>query len=167
VIGHVHDEAALEGVVSREQLLHVLTCPRCRSWVVGKLLDQCAAPDQDDTLAEYAPVFAALLDKNPEILEAAKASSRDAEQLLGELLALPAGKRTRAVRAARFQSVRLLDLLLEGSHASQISDPPSAADLGMLAYRLGERLGRDEEDAYAAIPRALALARMPDVCKAP
>ena len=154
--GHLHDEGPLEGF-SPEHLLHVLTCPRCRSLVIGRLLDQCAAPDEDDTLAEYEPVFAALLEKNAEILDAARARRKDAEHLLGELLGLPPRKRTRAMRAARFQSVALLDLLLEGSHAQQISDPLSAADLGLLAYRLGESLGH-EADAYAAIPRALSLA---------
>ena len=153
---HLQDEAPLEGV-SGEHLLHVLTCQRCRSFVIGRLLDQCAAPDEDDTLAEYEPIFAALLDKNPGILDTARARREEAEHLLEELLALPRGKRARAVKAVRFQNVALLDLLLEGSHAQQISDPSSAADLGLLAYRLGERLGH-EEDAYAAIPRALALA---------
>lgn len=157
---HLQDnEAAALEPVSKEQFLHVLTCPRCRSWVIGKLLDQCAADvNEDDTVPDYEPVFAALLEKNPAILDAARVRREEAEHLLEELLGLPPGKRTRALRGAPFESMALLDLLLERSHASQLSDPATAVDLGLLAYRLGERLSRQEEDAYAAIPRALALA---------
>lgn len=155
--GHVQDEAAL-AEVSNLDLLHVLTCPLCRSWAIGKLLDQGLSPDPDDTLVDYEPVFAALLEKNPEILVAANARREEAERLFRELVALPPGKRLRAVRASRFHSVPLLDRLLEASHASQISDPREAADLGRLAFRLSQTLGRTEEDAYAALPRALALA---------
>lgn len=155
--GHIQDEAALAGLPNLV-LLHILTCPFCRSRLIGRLLDQSAAPAEDDTLVDYEPVFEALLENNPGIFDAASARRKEAGQLLGELLALPPGKRLRAVRAARFQSVALLDLLLEASHASQVSDPAGAADLGLLAFRLGQSLGGEEEDAYAAIPRALALA---------
>lgn len=155
--GHLADEAALEGVSSHD-LLHILTCAACRSWMIGKLIDQSAAPAEDDTRVDYEPVFAALLAKNVDIFRAADARREEAGRLFEELMALPAGKRLRAVKSFRFHSVPLLDRLLEACHAAQIPDPRGAADLGLLAFRLGETLGGEEEDAYAAIPRALALA---------
>jgi tetratricopeptide (TPR) repeat protein len=157
VTGHVESPAVLENVPSYD-LLHILTCATCRSWLIGKLLDQGLSPDPDDTLVDYEPVFAALLEKNPEILAAANARRDEAGRLFEELMALPPGKRLRAVKSTRFHSVPLLDRLLEACHAAQIPDPRGAADLGLLACRLGQTLGRQEEDAYAAIPRALALA---------
>lgn len=155
--GNVQDEESLTGA-SNLDLLHVLTCPACRSWAIGKLLDQGVSPDPDETLVDYEPVFAALLEKNPDILLAANARREEARRLFEELMALPPGRRLRAVKSFRFHSVPLLDRLLEACHASQLSDPRGAADLGLLASRLGQTLGKEEEDAYAAIPRALALA---------
>lgn len=151
---HARDEEVLSGACGPD-LLHLLTCPVCRSWAIGRLLD--AKPEEEDeTLTDYDQVFARLVLPGAEEIEAGRRRQREVERLLGELMEMPGKQRFQAVRQARFRSLDLLGHLLEECHASQLGQAGRAAELGALAFRLAEAM-EDEEDALAALPRALGL----------
>lgn len=156
--GHLCEEEILSGACGPD-LLHLLTCPACRAWAIGRLLDEAGRreKDEEETREDYDAIFENLLAPGPEAVEAALRRRREAERLLGELMRLPAKRRLRGLREARFRSLDLLDHLLEASHAGQLAHPEEATELAQLAFRLAESLD-DEEDAQAALPRALDLA---------
>jgi hypothetical protein len=139
-------------------LLHLLTCPTCRSHAIGRLLDEGSAPDADDTQEEiYAGAFARMMRETPELIERARRRREAVEALAAELMEAPPGRRARKLQGARFQNPELLDWLLEVSHARQLSDPGQAAHLARLAARLAALL-RGDPEAMAALHRAFCLA---------
>jgi tetratricopeptide (TPR) repeat protein len=157
VSGPLCEDEVLSGACGPD-LLHLLTCPACRAWAIGRLLDEAGREeDEEETREDYDALFENLLAPSPEAVEAALRRRREAERLLGELMRLPAKRRLRGLREARFRNLDLLDHLLETSHADQLKHPEEAAELARLAFRLALSLG-DEEDAPAALSRALDLA---------
>jgi tetratricopeptide (TPR) repeat protein len=139
-------------------LLHLLTCPTCRSHAIGRLLGEGSTPDADDTQEEiYAGAFARMARETPELIERARRRREAVEALAAELMEAPPGRRSRRLQAARFRNPELLDWLLEVSHARQLSDPAQAAHLARLAARLAALL-RGDPEAMAALPRAFCLA---------
>jgi tetratricopeptide (TPR) repeat protein len=139
-------------------LLHLLTCPTCRSWAIGRLLDQRTAPQVEETQEEvYAGVWARLEERTPEMIEQLRRRREAVERLLEELMQAPRGRRLGMVQQGRFRSLDLLDRLLEESHASQLAEPAGAAELARLAARLASVFGAGDEEAAAALPRAFCL----------
>ena len=68
----------------------------------------------------------------------------------------------RMVRLPRFQSLALLDWLLEQSHERQLQNPEQANQLANLAIHLGSGFGKPTAaslhiEAVAALPRAFSL----------
>jgi tetratricopeptide (TPR) repeat protein len=142
---------------SSTDLFHLLTCPICRGWAIGRLLDQ-RPPDPDDTQEDfYAGVWARLDERTPDLIDEVRNRRETVERLLEELMQAPAGRRLGIVRQARFRSLELLDRLVEESHANQLSDPGRAAELARLAARLARLFGAGDEEAAAALPRAWCL----------
>jgi len=141
-----------------DDLLHLLTCPTCRTQAIGRLLDERPAPDADDTREEiYAGAFARMAREAPELIERARRRREEMEALAAELMGAPPGRRSRMLQRTRFRKPELLDWLLEVSHARQLSDPGQAAHLARLAARLATLL-RGDPEAMAALPRAFCLA---------
>jgi len=82
--------------------------------------------------------------------------------LLRELMEAEPSHQLRRVREPRFQSLALLDWLLEQSHEHQLSNPAHAVQLARLAIRLGTGFretaaARDRTEAVAALSRAFCL----------
>src|SRR5262245_62166801 len=103
-------------------LLHLLTCPTCRSLAIGRLLDQQAPPrGEDDTQVElYAGLWERLEERTPEALEEARIRRETAERLFAELMqALPV-RRLGLAQQREFLNLDLLERLLEESHAGQL-----------------------------------------------
>jgi len=73
------------------------------------------------------------------------------------LTSAPSARQVELLRQTRFQSLDLLDLLLESSQDAQLADPARAEDLSHLAARLAATLSEDEPEAVAALPRAFGL----------
>lgn len=147
------DEPSIPNDDSR--LLHLLTCPVCRSWAIGCLLGRSAGEGGGETLADYDEMFRSLEEKAPELVERVRSRRAEDERLLAEILRTPRGSRLRRIRGARFRSPGLLELLLERSHAHQLTDPRLAGDLAVLATRLAALLGGDLSGP--ALARALCL----------
>ena len=145
-----------ETPVSSPDLLHLLTCPTCRSWMIGRLLEQ-GTKDEETLVEEYGEMWARLNEKLPEHIEEGRARRETAERLLEDLLRTSPGFRLGMLRKERFRSLDLLDLLLENSHTCQLEDPKAAAELARLAARLAAVLGEDEQEAADLLPRALCL----------
>jgi hypothetical protein len=130
------------------------------------LAAQEAPEDEDDTRDErYRGVWERLRRKTPELLEAAQRRRDDVERLYAELARAEPARQLRMVREPRFQSVALLDWLLEQSHERQLANPAQGAQLGRLAIRLATgfrkatpEAARDRAEAVAALPRAFCLA---------
>ena len=137
-------------------LLHLLTCATCRSWMIGRLLEQ-GAKDEETLVEDYAELWAKLSEKLPEHIAEGRARRHTAERLLDELLQAPPGLRLGMIRRARFRDLDFLDLLLEASHVRQIQDPEGAAELARLACRLASVFGETEPEAAETVPRALCL----------
>ena len=137
-------------------LLHLLTCSTCRSWMIGRLLEQ-GAKDEEAVVEEYGALWEKLNEKLPEHIEEGRARRRTAERLLDDLMQAPPGLRPGMMRKACFRDLDFLDLLLETSHVRQIQDPEGAAELARLACRLASVLGEAEPEAAEAVPRALCL----------
>jgi tetratricopeptide (TPR) repeat protein len=154
VSDHVGEDALLSGACGPD-LLHLLVCPACRSWAVGRLLAEIGK-DEDETLEDYEAIFEALGAPSVAVIEEGRRRRAEAESLFGELMRMPPEGRIRGVRKTRFRSLVLLDHLLEASHAGQLTNPGEAAEQALLAFRLAEALGGDGE-AAAALPRALCL----------
>jgi tetratricopeptide (TPR) repeat protein len=139
-------------------LLHLLTCPACRSWAIGRLLDQSTAPEHDDTQPDlYAGMWARLEERTPEMIEEVRHRRERIERLLGELMQAPAGRRLGLVQQLRFRSLDFPERLLEESHAGQLPDPARAGELARLAARLASHFETGDEEAAAALPRAYCL----------
>jgi tetratricopeptide (TPR) repeat protein len=140
------------------ELLHLLTCPICRSWVIGRLLERNAgAGDDPDGTATYEEVFVRLEERVPELFEQMQSRRAEEERLLAEILRAPRGSRLRKIRGARFRRPGLMDLLLERSHEHQLTDPRLAGDLADLAARLATLLSGEEEMPASALSRAFCL----------
>jgi hypothetical protein len=123
------------------------------------------AVDDDDTRDErYAGVWERLRGKTPQMLGAARQRREDVERLHRELLAeAEPSRQLRRIAEPRFQSLALLDWLLEQSHEQQLRNPAQGAQLARLAIRLGTgfraaEAAQDRAEAVAALPRAFCLA---------
>jgi len=139
-------------------LLHLLTCPTCRSWAIGRLLDQRTATPLEDTQEDlYAAVWARLEERAPEVIEQTRQRREAVERLLEELMQAPPGRRLGVLQQARFRNLDLIDRLLEESHACQLTEPARGAELALLAIRLASLFGEGDEEAAAALPRAFCL----------
>jgi tetratricopeptide (TPR) repeat protein len=146
-----------EDAHSSTDLLHLLTCPTCRSWAIGRLLDQ-RRPDADDTQEDvYAGMWARLDERTPELLEQVQARRETVARLFEELMQAPPGRRLGVVQQPRFRNLELLDRLVEESHACQLAEPGRAAELARLAARLAVLFGAGDEEAVAVLPRAYCL----------
>lgn len=141
------------------QLLHLLTCPICRSWVIGRLLEKNADAEEDpkETAAIYEEVFVRLEEQVPELCERIRSERAEDERLLAEILRAPRGSRLRKIRGVRFRRPGLLDLLLEASHAHLLTDARLAGDLADLAARLATLLAREEDMPASALSRVLCV----------
>lgn len=151
---HVGEDALLSEACGPD-LLHLLVCPACRSWAIGRLLAGIGK-DEDETLEDYEAVFEALATPSVAVIEEGRRRRAEAERLFGELMRMPPEGRLRGVRTPRFRSLVLLDHLLEASHAGQLTSPGEAVEQALLAFRLAEAMDGDDE-AAAALPRALRL----------
>ena len=140
-------------------LLHLLTCATCRSWAIGRLLDQRTAPrEEEETQDEsYSGIWARLEERTPELIEETRRRAETRERLFAELMQTPSGQRLGLVQQKRFRSLDLLERLLEESHAGQLAEPAKAAELARLAARLAGLFGEGDEEAAAALPRAYSL----------
>lgn len=141
------------------QLLHLLTCPICRSWVIGRILEKNADAEEEPggTGGTYEEVFVRLEERVPELFERMRGERDEDERLLAEILRAPRGSRLRKIRGARFRRPGLLDLLLEASHAHLLTDPRLAGDLADLAARLATLLAGEETMPASALSRACCL----------
>ncbi len=139
-------------------LLHLLSCPTCRSWAIARLLgEQTPLPDDETHEEIYAGMWARLEERTPELIEETRLQRETAERLFAELMQTPPGRRLGVIRQSRFRSLDLLDLLLEVSHARQLAEPACAAELARLAVRLAHLFGAGDEEAAAALPHAYCL----------
>ncbi len=119
---------------SSTDLLHLLTCPTCRSWAIGRLLGERTPLPDDETHEEiYAGMWARLEERSSELIEQTRLQHKAAEGLLAELKQTPPGRRLGVIQQTRFRSLDLLDLLLEVSHSHQLTDPATAAELARFA----------------------------------
>ena len=150
------DDPFIPGVES--ELLHLLTCPICRSWVVGRILERnVETGDPGETAAFYEAAFLQLEERAPELFVQLRSERAEDEKLLAEILRAPRGSRLRKIRGTRFQRKGLLDLLLERSHEHQLTDCRLAGDLADLAARLAVLLSGEREMPASAYTRALCL----------
>ncbi|HEX6901410.1 MAG TPA: hypothetical protein VF789_16915 [Thermoanaerobaculia bacterium] len=140
-----------------DQLLHALTCHECREWLVGHLLDQEAEEEGGEGADLYSAAFERLERGTTDAAESASRRRKEAEELAGELLSLPPDMRETLVTKERFQSLDLLGLLLELSHASQPANPARARALAETAVTLAVTLGDRTLDAAGFLPRAFCL----------
>ncbi|HKV12020.1 MAG TPA: hypothetical protein VJ725_28000 [Thermoanaerobaculia bacterium] len=140
-------------------LLHLLTCPICRSWVIGRLLERSVSAEDDphEAAVAYEEVFMRLAEQAPGMFERVQRERAEDERLLAEILRAPRGSRLRKIRGARFQRRGLLDLLVESSQAHQLTDPRLAGDLADVAVRLATLLTGEEEMPASALTRAFCL----------
>ena len=148
-------ELASATALPRAEVLHALTCPRCREWLVGHLLDEEAGEETQEDV--YAAAFARLEEESNAAVEAAAKRRMEAEGLLGELVRLPQEGQKALLKRKRFRNLDLLDLLVEHSHSLQLASPAKAQSLAELASRLAAILGEREPDAAALLPRAFCL----------
>ena len=143
---------------SSPDLLHLLTCPTCRNWAIGRLLDRHSSAPDDDTQPEiYAGLWERLEERTPEVIELARRRREKVDCLFAELTQAPAADRTGLLHQVEFLSLDLLEKLLEESHAGQLADPARAAELACLASHLAKLFGKAEDEAAAALPRAYCL----------
>lgn len=155
---HLDDLDLLADVSGTDsKLLHLLTCPDCRSFAISRLLELSVEADEDGEMADYEPVFERLSQLDPVRLDDARARRAEAERLLQELMASPAEERLEALHNVCFHSADLLDLLLEQSHARQIQAPEQAAELSLLAAQLAAYLASADEEMAEPLVRALCL----------
>lgn len=149
----------LKAMPDDSQLLHVLTCPICRSWVIGRLLEKSTSAEDDlhEAAITYEEVFMRLEAQAPEMFEQVQGERAEDERLLAEILRAPRGSRLRKIRGARFRRLGLLDLLVESSQEHQLTDARLAGDLADLAVRLATLLTGEEEMPASALTRAFCL----------
>ena len=108
--------------------------------------------------ASYTAVFGRVAARLGEHLKRALRESREAPDLLAELLLLPREQRFERVRSEpRFRILLLCDRLEEASRATWTEDPAAAAELAELAVEVAEGLdGRIYGPALVEDARALA-----------
>lgn len=138
-------------------LLHLLTCATCRSWAIGRLLDQRSGPEEETQDELHAGLWARLDERSLELIEESRRRAETVDRLYAELMQAPPGRRLSRMQQERFRSLDLLERLLEESHASQLAEPARAAELARLAARLANLFGEGDEEAAAALPRAYSL----------
>jgi tetratricopeptide (TPR) repeat protein len=97
------------------------------------------------------------LELSPEQVAERDRRRKEAGDLLAELTSAPPARQAGLLRQARFQSLDLLDLLLESGQDVQLADPARAEERSHLAARLAATLSEDEPEAVAALPRAFCL----------
>jgi tetratricopeptide (TPR) repeat protein len=147
-----------EDAHSSADLLHLLTCATCRSWAIGRLLDQRTSPPEEETQDElYAGLWARLEERTPELIEESRRRAETVDRLFAELMRAAPSRRLSVLRQASFRSLDLLERLLDESHAGQLVEPKRAAELARLAARLAGLFGEGDEEAAAALPRAYSL----------
>jgi tetratricopeptide (TPR) repeat protein len=118
-------------------LLHLLTCNSCRAYAEAVLREQLAADEGNaPPQRSYDRVFAAMELKTPGLIRRLHAQRSAAEHLLADFLSRPERARWWATRSERFHDMRLVDLLLELSHETQLKEPLQAAILARLANAL-------------------------------
>ena len=130
--------------------------------------ERSRAPEDEETRDEsYAGVWERLAQRTPGLLGRARQRREEVESLYEELMREEPARQLRRVREPRFQSLALLDWLLEESHEQQISNPARGAQLARLALRLGtsfrtDRTGSGRGPAPRLLPRRQrAAARCP------
>jgi tetratricopeptide (TPR) repeat protein len=146
-----------EEILPRQHLIHVLSCYECREWLLTYLLDE-GVGDEETQETLYAAAWGSLDESFEEARRAADERRAETEGLLGELLVAPADERLQRVREERFQRLDLLDLLLELSHDSQLSNPAQSLSLAELAARLAADLSDIADDAGHGLSKAFCLA---------
>lgn len=149
------DQEILDGADGPD-LLHLLTCPTCRAWAIGLLLEPTVMTEDEELLAAYDSVFDRLDVPSAAEIEASRARRATVERLCEELFRIPGKRRLRVLRQARFRNKDLLEHLLEESQAIQLKDAAKGAELAALAFHLAKGL-EEEEEALASHPRALLL----------
>jgi hypothetical protein len=129
----------------------------------GDPLETRLAAEEEDTRDEvYTGIWERLKGKSQEIVGQARERREEVERLFRELMQAEAAEQLRLVRLPRFQSLALLDWLLEQSHERQLENPEQANQLANLAIRLGSKFGKPTAaslhvEAVAALPRAFCL----------
>lgn len=113
--------------------------------------------DDDETQESPYDQIWQNLELSPEQVAERDRRRQEALRLFAELTSVPPTRQSELLRQARFQSLDLLDLLLESSQDAQPADPARAEELSILAARLAANLSEDEPEAAAALPRAFCL----------
>jgi hypothetical protein len=119
--------------------------------------------DDDDTRDEvYTGIWERLKGKTEGIVGLARERREEVEGLFIKLLQNEPSEQFRIIREPRFQSLALLDWLLEESQERQLENPTYANHLAKLAIRLGSGFGKPKArsvpiEAVAALPRAFCL----------
>jgi hypothetical protein len=145
------------------ELLHHLTCPVCGRWDLDQALVEPAPYPEDGTWAEETReidggFWKRLEAKAPWVAAEASRRREEAEALFRELTALPPERRERAIQAARFRSLDLLEDLLAAGREAQRTGPEEAKSLAACAVLLAQALGDEHPDeARPALVRALCL----------
>jgi tetratricopeptide (TPR) repeat protein len=118
---------------------------------------RCSAGDDDETQDGPYDQIWRNLELSPEKVMERGRRREAAERLFAELASVPPAGQAEFLRQARFQSLDLLDLLLESSQEAQPAEPLRAEELSNLAARLAANLSEEEPEAAAALPRAFCL----------
>jgi hypothetical protein len=121
-----------------------------------------AAEDEDTRDETYTGIWERLKGKSQEIVGQALERREEVERLFRELMEAEPSEQLRMVGSPRFQSLALLDWLLEQSHERQLQNPEQANQLANLAIRLGSGFAKPTTaslrvEAVAALPRAFCL----------
>jgi tetratricopeptide (TPR) repeat protein len=113
-------------------------CPVCQRKVDDLLWQlQAASPP---ALLEEEHVWNRLLVKLEHRMELIDRERAVAPGLVGEILAVPPGEREELLRAGRFQTIAVCELLIELSFAEGFQDPARARELADLAVQVADRL---------------------------
>jgi tetratricopeptide (TPR) repeat protein len=139
-------QTMLSALSEDAELLHLLTCSGCRRAAVAELLNV-----RNNTF-DYDQVFQNISltgERGEKVVRQIRDRRKEAERLASSLLDQPRRTRLRMLKNPNYQSVDLLEILLERSHSRQLSDPRQALDLAALAYRVALRLENEAEAARA------------------
>jgi len=129
----------------------------------GDPVETRLAAEEEDTRDEvYTGIWERLKGKSQEIVGQARERREEVERLFRELMQAEPSEQLGMIRLPRFQSLALLDWLLELSHEYQLESPEQANQLANLAIRLGSGFGKPTAtslhvEAVAALPRAFCL----------
>jgi tetratricopeptide (TPR) repeat protein len=119
---------------------HLAACCDCRERV-DEVVDEVSLPLLEGLSPGYDDAFDRALVGVAEQLAGLRRDVRRAEDLLAELLREPAPRRQRTIQEdERFHSLKLCQLLREGSKKSWFSDAAAARDFAELAVGVAERL---------------------------